>query len=93
MGVRLKAEKVFEEGRILQPGMTGIELLTTLRESGVILPTLVMSGYYSAEDFAKWLAEGLILPTAKFLFLKKPFQFDEMLTWLGIAQKGHRIGV
>jgi CheY-like chemotaxis protein len=40
----------------LMPGMTGLELVRTLKERGITVPALVVSGYAEVEDLAPDLA-------------------------------------
>ena len=67
---------------IMMPRMTGIELLTTLHRKGIVLPTIVTSGYYTHEAFEEWLSSEQITNRKQFLFLKKPFRIEQMKTWI-----------
>jgi CheY-like chemotaxis protein len=40
----------------MMPGMTGVELVRTLKERGISVPALVVSGYAEVEDIAPDLA-------------------------------------
>jgi FixJ family two-component response regulator len=73
----------------MMPKMTGIELLTALHRKGIVLPTIVTSGYYKYEAFEKWLSDEQIPCREKFLFLEKPFRFEEVKMWIDGILKGN----
>jgi DNA-binding NtrC family response regulator len=60
------------------PKMNGIDLLKTLHERGISIPTLVTSGWWTQEAFEKELAERGVVPEKIIVFLQKPFRFDEL---------------
>jgi len=74
---------------VMMPKMTGIELLTALHRKGIVLPTIVTSGYYKYEAFEKWLSDEQIPCREKFLFLEKPFPFEQVKTWIDGILKGN----
>jgi CheY-like chemotaxis protein len=60
------------------PKMNGIDLLKTLHERGISIPTLVTSGWWTQKAFEKELAERGVVPEKMIVFLQKPFRFDEL---------------
>jgi CheY-like chemotaxis protein len=61
---------------IAMPRMSGIDLIKELQNRGLQIPTLLYSGYFSAEKLEKiglQFGENL-------LFLSKPFDIDEFLS-------------
>ena len=60
------------------PKMNGIDLLKTLHERGISIPTLVTSGWWTQEAFEKELAERGVVPEKMIVFLQKPFRFEEL---------------
>ena len=77
---------------VMMPRMTGIELLTALHRKGIVLPTIVTSGYYKHETFEEWLSDEQIPGKEKFLFLEKPFRFAQVKRWIGEILKSNREG-
>jgi len=63
---------------INMPKMNGIDLLKTLHERGISIPTLVTSGWWTHEAFEKELAERGVVPEKMVVFLQKPFRFEEL---------------
>ena len=60
------------------PKMNGIDLLKTLHERGISIPTLVTSGWWTQKAFEKELAERGVVPEKMIVFLQKPFRFEEL---------------
>ncbi len=67
---------------VMMPRMTGIELLTALHRKGIVLPTIVVSGYYTPEAFEDWFLNEQFPDREQFLFLEKPFRIEQMKTWI-----------
>lgn len=67
------------------PGMTGFELLATLREIDKELPVLVMTGYSSVENAVEAMKLGATD------FIKKPFDFNELKLIIERTQKSVRL--
>lgn len=67
---------------INMPRMNGIDLLKTLHERGISIPTLATSGWWTQEAFEKELAERGVVPEKMIVFLKKPFQFEQIVVSL-----------
>lgn len=64
------------------PDMEGLELAGKIREFGLHIPVVMVSGYFYRDDVAvqEALAEGLISA-----FIAKPFCRDEILKTMGAA--------
>jgi DNA-binding response OmpR family regulator len=54
------------------PGMTGLEVLLSIRREGRLLPAIMMSGQASAEETTAALNAGV------FSFLRKPLDLDRL---------------
>ena len=68
--------------------MNGIDLLKILHERGISIPTLVTSGWWTQEAFEKELAERGVVPEKMIVFLKKPFQFEQIVVLLEKLRQG-----
>ena len=73
---------------INMPRMNGIDLLKILHERGISIPTLVTSGWWTQEAFEKELAERGVAPEKKIVFLKKPFQLEQIVVLLEKLRQG-----
>jgi two-component system, LuxR family, response regulator FixJ len=76
----LKASKTLEPGCILldirMPGMDGLEVQKALREAGVSLPVIIMTGHGDVPLSVKAMKAGAID------FIEKPFEKDVLLAAL-----------
>jgi len=67
---------------IQMPGLTGLELIDALRDSGIRTPILVMTGYGSREIAEELRRKGCAE------FLDKPFEEEELLERVRAALGG-----
>lgn len=58
------------------PSMSGVDLLTNLREAGIVLPVLMLTARDSVKDKVAGLDGGADY------YLTKPFEYDELLSCL-----------
>jgi FixJ family two-component response regulator len=61
------------------PGMSGIELLETVRRDGVTLPVIVLSGRIDAATRSRARAAGVLA------IVEKPHQAEELLNLVRLA--------
>ena len=74
---------------IVMAKMDGLELLRNLQRRGILLPTIVTSGYWQREAFEEWLAQQCIPnKEEQLLFLGKPFRLEQMQAWIEKVLKG-----
>jgi len=74
---------------IVMAKMDGLELLRNLQRRGIVLPTIVTSGYWQREAFEEWLAQQCIPnKEEQLLFLGKPFRLEQMQAWIEKVLKG-----
>ena len=64
---------------VRMPGMTGVELLTRMKELGISLPVIVMTAYGDVALAIEAMKKGAVD------FLEKPFDDETLLTSIGDA--------
>jgi DNA-binding NtrC family response regulator len=67
---------------IVMPIMDGLEFLNALRQRGIVLPTLITSGYWKPGPACdeRFIVERI--QEGRFSFLPKPFVMNDILKWL-----------
>jgi len=85
--LRLNSKKTYDVviTDIQLPGMTGIEILTTLRESDPALPVIIITGHASQESAIEALNMGA------FYYLLKPVSNEELKQVVRAALEVHRL--
>lgn len=66
---------------LMLPGQNGLEVLRNLREFGVPTPVIIVSALSSTEHVIRGLDAGAVD------YLRKPFEFDELLARLRALQR------
>jgi DNA-binding response OmpR family regulator len=66
---------------LMLPGQNGFEVLRNLREFGLRVPVIILSALSSTEHVIKGLDAGAVD------YLRKPFEFEELLARLRIVQR------
>lgn len=66
------------------PGMSGLELMTTMREQGYVAPFIFITAFPDEPSRARALKAGAIC------FLSKPFAGPTLINCLGAALAEHR---
>lgn len=64
------------------PGMTGVELLSKLREEGTDAPGIILTGYTDAPALISAINEAKV-----FRFLRKPFEPEDVLAAVAAARE------
>ena len=67
----------------MPPGMSGLELLATMRAQGNRAPIIFITAFADETSRARALKAGAIC------FLSKPFAGPNLINCLGVALKGH----
>ncbi len=75
-GLHLALTETFDAGifDIMLPGIDGLQIIETMRGSGINMPLIILSARHSVDDRIKGLQTGADD------YLVKPFSFSELLT-------------